>query len=330
MLNPAYKITIGKKVVDTTDEPQASTVVELSVSLDMNTAADSANLILGNVNGLKPACDDETTIELGYADNGGLTQVMAGTVIKVTPGLLNTEIYGFNAAHTLLHSFLDKTYESKKAGQIVQDLAQQAGVKVAKADYGINFPAYVIDGRRSFFLHMRDLADLCGFDLYLDSNNELVFKKFISGNTVHVFDYAKHILKLSVKQIKPFAKQVEAWGESPGGSQAPEAWPWLTKDFSGNMVSAGSGDEKLLLENPLLRDGKASQTAAAAALTDIDRNAVQGRMVIAGNADVKLGDAVRIREVPNDDLNDTFQVRAIKHRITKREGFITSIGFRSI
>ncbi len=31
MLTPAYKLTIGGKVIDTTDKPQASTVVELMV-----------------------------------------------------------------------------------------------------------------------------------------------------------------------------------------------------------------------------------------------------------------------------------------------------------
>ena len=34
MLKPAYKLTIGRKVVDTTDEPKASTVVDLKVALD--------------------------------------------------------------------------------------------------------------------------------------------------------------------------------------------------------------------------------------------------------------------------------------------------------
>ena len=83
MLIPAYKLTIGNRIVDTTDEPQASTVVDLTVALDMETPADSFTLVLGQVGGLKPERDDETIIELGYADNGELTQVMAGTVVVV-------------------------------------------------------------------------------------------------------------------------------------------------------------------------------------------------------------------------------------------------------
>ena len=83
MLRPAYKLTIGSKVVDTTAEPQASTAVGLTVALDMETPADSFTLVLGQVGGLKPAQGDEAKIELGYADNGGMTRVITGTVVTV-------------------------------------------------------------------------------------------------------------------------------------------------------------------------------------------------------------------------------------------------------
>src|SRR5258708_17443086 len=78
MLKPAYKLTIGGNVVDTTDEPKASTVVDLAVYLDLDTPADAVQLTLGSVGFLKPKQDDDATIELGYADNGGFTPVMKG------------------------------------------------------------------------------------------------------------------------------------------------------------------------------------------------------------------------------------------------------------
>src|SRR5260221_10778694 len=78
MLKPAYKLTIGGKVVDTTDEPKASTVVDLAVYLDLDTPADAVQLTLGSVGFLKPKQDDDATIELGYADNGGVPQGKEG------------------------------------------------------------------------------------------------------------------------------------------------------------------------------------------------------------------------------------------------------------
>jgi phage protein D len=330
MLIPAYKLTIDDRIVDTTDEPQASTVIDLTVALEMETPADSFTLVLGQMNGLKPERDDEAVIELGYADDGELTQVMAGTVLTVEPGLTTSRVIGYSAAQTLLRTFVDQTYESKTAGQIVRDLADKASTDVATAEDGITFPAYVIHGRRSIYHHMRDLADLCGFDLYVNADGELVFEKFVSGKTVHVFEYAKHILELDVLQAPQRAALVEAWGESPTGSQGEEAWAWLTKDFSGSKGTAGSGEPKLLLERPALRTADAAQAAAEAAHTHIQRRTLRGRLLTVGQPQVKLGDAIRLRDVPDDALNNTFQVRSVTHRITKLEGFTTAIEFRSI
>jgi len=228
MLTPAYKLTIGRKLVDTTDEPQASTLVDLMVALDLDTPADSFTLALGAVGGLRPARDDEATIELGYADNGGLTQVMSGLVATVEPNLMTTCVVGYSGADALLRTFVEKTFERKTAGEIARELADQAGVDVSTAEDGINFPVYVVDGRRSAYHHLRDLAGLCGFDLYFNSENKLVFEKFINGKIVHVFEYAKHIIEIDVLRAPPLAGRVEAWGESPTSSDGEEAAAWLT------------------------------------------------------------------------------------------------------
>lgn len=330
MLNPAYKLTIGDRIVDTTDEPQASTLVELTVALDMETPADSFTLVLGQVGGLKPEVDDEAAIELGFADNGGLTQVITGNIVTAEPGLTSRRVIGHSPADALLRHVTEQTYEGKTAGQIVSDLAGQAGVDVETAEDGITFPAYVVDGRRHFHYYMRDLANLCGFDLYINSQGELVFKEFISGNTIHVFDYAQHIIELETQQTPPRAGQVAAWGESPGGGQAEEAWAWLTKDFSGATGTAGSGQSTLLLERPVLRTAEAAQNAADAAHTRIQRRALRGRLLVTGQPQVKLGDAIRLREMPDTTLNEMFQVRSVTHHLTKIDGFTTIIGFRSL
>jgi phage protein D len=104
----------------------------------------------------------------------------------------------------------------------------------------------------------------------------------------------------------------------------------LTKDFSGSKGSVGSGASTLLLERPALRTADAARTAAEAAHAAIQRRTLRGRLLTVGHPEVKLGDAIRLREVPDSALNDTFQVRAITHRITKRGGFTTMVEFRSI
>jgi len=330
MLTPAYRITIGDKVIDTTDKPQASTVVELKVALDMDTPADSFIAVLGRVGKFRPRRDDEVAVELGYADDeGDLTRVVSGSLTELDPTLINTRLVGYSFAAALLRTFVDQTYEDKTAGDVVGDLCNKAGVDVANADDGIRFPAYVVDGRRSAYHHIQDLAELCGFDVYVNPDGELVFEKFAGGKTVHVLEFAKHILAVDARQSSPLREQVTAWGESAGAGKGDDAWAWLTKDFGGLKGRAGSATPVALLEEPALRTSSAAGTAAQAALTRIQRRALRGRLLTWGSPQIKLGDAIRLKSVPDDSLNQVVQVRALTHRVTKREGFTTAVEFRS-
>jgi phage protein D len=330
MLTPAYRLTIGKQAIDTVHEPFGSTVVNLCVKLDMETPADVFVLVLGQIAGLAPARDDAAKVELGYADNNEMMQVMAGKVTDVEPNLKTKRVIGYTAAEVLLRSFLDETYQGRTAGAIVRDLAGKAKVGIANVEDGIGFPAYVIDGRRSFYLHMRDLAELCGFDLYFNSEDKLVFEKFIKGKAVHSFQYAKHILEADIQNTPPLAGTVEAWGESPTGSKGADAWAWLTKNFSSSKGDSGSGKPKLLLERVALRTKAAAQTAAAADATRIRRRTLRGRLLSLGRPEVKLGDAIQIQGSPDSLMNKQFQVRSVIHRMTKPRGFTTEIGFCAI
>lgn len=343
LLTPAYKLTFrqsggggalgslgsGGKVIDTTDEPQASTVVDLITQLDMDMLADSFTLIMGQVGSFRPGRDQQVDIELGFDDDAGVQKVMTGTLVAVEPSLLTRRLSGLSPAHLLLRTYVEITYEEKTAGEIVKDLAGQAGVETADIENGIRFPAYVVDGRRSAHRHLRDLADLCGFDLYTDFEGKLVFKKFVGGRIVHVFDFARHILEVEVTQTQARASSVEAWGESPGSGPA-ESWAWLTKDFSGSKGSAGNGKPKYLLERPVLRTASAASQAAEAAMTHFKRQATRGRLLVTGAPQVRLGDAIRLQSVPEGSLNAAYQVRAVTHRLTKLGGFTTEIQFRGL
>ncbi|MBK8985288.1 MAG: hypothetical protein IPM39_04280 [Chloroflexi bacterium] len=329
LLHPAYKLTIGDKIVDTTDEPQASTAVSLTVALDMDTPADSFTLLLGQVGGFQPQRDEDAKIELGFSD-GELTQVIVGQVISAQSSLIHRRVIGHSPAQKLLNAFTDRTYELMTAGEIVSDLANQAGIQTARVEDGITFPAYGVDGRNSLYHHMRQLADLCGFDLYINADGELVFARFLSGNAIHIFDYAKQIVELEFLQTPLAAAEVQAWGESPGGGQGDESWAWLTKDFAGRKGAAGSGVPVRLLERPALRTAEAALAAAEAAHIHLNRQTLRGVLLSTGQPKVKLGDAIQLRNLPDASRNATYQVRSVTHRIDKTGGFTTRIGFRGL
>jgi len=328
LLKPAYKLTIGDKIVDTTDEPQASTVVALVVDLDLAAPADSFTLTLGQVGGFQPRRDDDAKIELGFEDE--LTQVMAGKVVTADNGLTTRRVIGHGAARLLLAVTATETFLSLTAGQIVERLAERAAVPVERAEPGITFPAYVIDGRRNLYRHLHDLADFCGFDLYINSAGKLVFAPFRSGNAIHIFEFGKQIIELEMEQRPPLAGQVQVFGESAGGGQGDNAWAWLTKDFSGLKGTGGDAQPVLLLEQAVARTGEAAQAVAEAAFTRLTRQRLRGTLLSTGQPKVKLGDAIELRGLPDTAANGTFQVRRVRHTIDKTRGFTTRIGFRSI
>lgn len=331
LLTPAYQLVVGKRKVDTTEEPRASTVEELVVRLDMEAPADSLTLRLGNVGGLEPEVGDQVSVKLGYVDDDDLTLVLTGRVVSVDPALPNTRMIAHSHAQRLLDAFLDETFENKSAGEIVQSLADEADVTVAQADPGAVLPAYVVDGRRNLHQHIRDLAELSGFDLFFNPDGELVFRRFKGGGgNLHVFEHAKHVVELDVRASVAAAPSVETFGESPGTSRGSESWAWLTKDFSHSKGSAGSGSPSHLIERPALRTRELAQNAADGAFHEITANATRGRLLTFGRPQVFPGDSLRIKDAPDDRVNGDFQVRTVRHRITKSEGFTTDIEFRGI
>jgi phage protein D len=254
--------------------------------------------------------------------------VFTGQVVCVEPNLESTRVVALSPAQKLLETYRDETFEFKTAGEIVKQLAEDAGVTVAQTEPGTLLPAYVVDGRRSVYAHMRDLAELTGYDLFFNASGELVYRRTIFTTALHVFEFAKHIVELEVRQCAPAAESVEAWGESVGTSQGEESWAWLVKDFSNSKGSAGEGLPKLLLERPALRTGQFAQLAADGALANLQSNATRGRLLTFGRPQVKLGDSLRVKDAPDERVNGDFRVRAVHHRITKKKGFTTEIEFR--
>jgi phage protein D len=330
LLTPAYRIAFGAHSVDTTVEPKASATTDLVVSMDMDDWPDSAEVTLGRVGGLDAALEDTAAVDLGYADNGGVTRVFTGLVASLRTGLLERRVGLASAARALARLRVDQTFEGQTAGAIVRDLAGRAKVAVGTIEDGIRFPAYTVQFQRSALAHIRDLAMLSGVDAYVDSDGRLVFQAFTAGQVIHDVDFAAQILTLEVDRGEAADATVQAFGESPTGSAGDDAWGWLTKDFSRSEGKAGNGSRQVVVENPALRTAAAAATAASARLRALQRRAVRGSVLTPGRPELKLGDAVRIRSVPDASLNDTYQVRRVVHRIAKDAGFTTRVGFTAI
>jgi phage protein D len=296
-------------------------VVGVEVDSDLD-APGTLDAWLGIAADVSVSPGEAVELELGYADS--LSTAFVGSVTSVEPDLVGLHVRAVTDESKLLQLRLNQVYENQAAGQIVSDLASQAGVSTGTVQNGFDLPFYVVDDSRSAYRHCRELAERTGFDLYVSADGELTFAGFDRGSADHTFGYARDVLSLSVTTAPPRFEAVEVWGESPASSEGAEAASWLVRDFSGSVGTAGSGP-LLRVSDPAVRTGDAAATSAQGRLAALTRRATFGTAVVLGAPDVQLGDAVTFEDVPDARLEGVFQVRRVRHTLTRGEGFTTRL-----
>jgi phage protein D len=327
MSRPAYRLNLGSTRIDSIAEPMRSTVVSLDVSLDLDAPIDQAVIRLGRVDGPRPDVGDDIMLELGYADDS-MVRVFSGTVADIRGDITTIGVAGLSPMANLVSLQVAQTFRNKTAGEIVRELAGQADVPVDTVEDGVSFLAYVAESDRNAYQHIRALAENSGLHVYITPEGALAFRRLDGALTVHLFEYGKHIIDLTVRATPLAASEVRVFGESPADAAGDAAFAWLTKSF--DPGTAGSGDTTLLIEDPSLRTRAAANTAAEAAARRLRQRTIVGRLRGLGHPQVKLGDGIRITGAPDDRMNATFQVRSLHHRLTKRQGFTTEITFWSL
>jgi phage protein D len=320
-----YRLVIGAAEVDVTKDVSASAMVRLEVERAMAAPADRFELWLAPVGGVQPAKGDDIAIELGFDDT--LTRVFTGTVSEVVPEITALRVIGLSTMRALAALRVDQTFEGRNAGQIVSDLAGRAKLRTGTIEDGISFPMYVIDGRLSAARHIQRLADRCGFDAYVQPTGELMFRKFTSAASQHVFTYGQNILDFSLATRPEPVAEVVVDGGSPASAQGDDAASWLTKGFQKGRASGGGGVGALLIQDPAIRTTDAANLRARGVLRRLHQRAITGTLRALGRPEVQLGDAIRIESAPDDRLNAVFQIRAIRHRLSRRSGLVTELEF---
>jgi prophage tail gpP-like protein len=319
MLKPAYKIQIGSE----TFEPSAqSPVVGLRLSLDMDIPTDSFETLFGvNNKTTKIKKEDSASIQLGYEDN--LTDVFKGAVDNVEPEISGIRITGLNFISKLLALRTNQVYENQSAGDIVSDLAGKAGVTTGDVSSGLKFPVYYVEDSKNAYEHIRDLAEKCGFDVYMTTDSKLVFKKY-ERTEPRVLEYGKNIMEVTLQEERPMVASVVVQGESPSSFKGSDTSHWLTKRRVEGVAGSGAS---VLIEDPTVKDKDTAEKVAKTQLDTLTRT-LFGTVKIIGDSEVKLGDTIEIKGMPNSKINGEFQVRSVEHFLNKVTGFTTLIGWR--
>lgn len=324
MQKPIYKIKIGSNTFDvSTDKINAA--LSINVDCDLNIPLDAFKIVFkANDNTGAIKAGDDVTIELGYdPEKLQLKKVFTGKVDNVEKKLTEVTVAGFSLASDMTKKKVHQVYEKQSAGLIVKDLASKAKVKVKDADDGISFPMYTVDDTKPIYGHMRELAGLCGFDVFMSIDGEVVFKKYKEGKPSEL-KYGVNVIDIITRQRTPEATSVKVYEESPASTKGSDKSHWLSKSPMGG--SAGLGDLLYTVWNPAIKDKGTADTVAKNKKEQLSVSMV-GTVRALGDPAIVLGSTIEIKDMPDKSLNGKYEVTGVSHVFSMIDGFVTTVGW---
>ena len=341
VLRTTYALTIGS-LSSSTGEPVAGPRAFI-VDRDMNIPADALRLELRDRAGI--AVGDEVTLALGY-DGDQEETVFAGTVDTVRPAISGVQVRALGTTNALLNLRTSSTYTNQSAGSIAGDLIDQAGLSAGTVDDGPVLPRYVVDRALSGYWHLKDLADRLGYELYADRDGNVMFHALGPGAGLDTlggalgalagaaaglagggegYAFGRHLLRAEAGRRDVAWGQVEVGGESPMSRQGDSTEHWLTTNDDDYRGAAGDGDPALLVRDPVARTKDLADRFAAGRMAVATRTARETSITVLGRPQVDLGDTVSTEAAPEEEINGSGYVRAIRHRLDDGEGFVTQM-----
>lgn len=351
-----YKLTINKWSVDSATDPRTEFIM-LDTQHSVDSSADycritvyappppkpglleqaaamvAAEVGLGgasesfsvSVRGNQIKHGDQMTVEL-TVDNT-TTTVFTAEVNSIKSSLGQTVITGTTGKQKLANARLNQIYSNQGLDQITKDLAQQVSVNTGDIQSGGTYSYFVVHDAKSVLRQLYELALRDGMDLYCDSDNKLVLKKFQKTKADHTFYYGIHVLDLQLWNYDVVSDHFKVYGESPSSKQGSDTWHWFAKDLSPFTAEIGSGGKLLVMQDSAAKTKDAAGNLATAKAGALKDRASQGVLKVLGNPLVKLGDAIEIKDAPKPELNGLFKVTSVRHVLSKWQGYLTFVGF---
>ncbi|MBM3291599.1 hypothetical protein FJY84_02860 [Candidatus Bathyarchaeota archaeon] len=319
MLRPSYKVEIGS---DTYELGPRSPLLSIYTDSSMDVSSCSILKLNDTQKTQNIKQGDKLSIKIGYEDK--LKLVFNGIIVDVGPDLTKIlSILSFDSMKFLIEKRINKVYENQTAGKIVEDLVSASGIKVKEASDGLSFPYYFVDDKKIVFHHIMDLAKKCGFDFYLNTDNEAIFKQY-ERSKPKIYEYAKNIINAELFEVEPSFTGVTVQGESPSSFKGADTAHWLSKSKVEGIKGEGT---QRVLRDPVIRDKDTADKVAEAIQRESTR-ILEGYITVVGDTGVEIGDTIEIKGMDNKKMNGEFQVRGVNYILSDREGFTTRIYWR--
>ncbi|MFQ4135473.1 phage late control D family protein [Nodosilinea sp. PGN35] len=311
-----YQITLGSTTIAPTSQAAlVSLTAEATLAIPVNTC----RLVVANPPSL--AVGDAVEVKLGYGQTP--QSVFKGEVAHLHWALTGLEVEAVSQLWRLTTTHLNLLFEKSTAKAIAADVARRCRVSVGRAEEGIQFPVYALGDQVSAYGHLRHLAEQCGFDLYGDRADQLVFAPYQPSQT-HEFGYGVDLLAYDWSQGPSPITGVEVYGESPASQgQGDKAYSWLTKKEVKGSSGKRSGTVLYRVEPTARTQALAGDMATA--LLKSHRGQRQGWATALGNPAAGLGDRLSLAKLPVAAHNGRYKITGVRHRLSQRQGFCTTL-----
>ena len=256
------------------------------------------------------AAGDAFELSLGPKDDE--VPVMTGTVIgrhQTTGGL---KIEALDSSGILSRTRLSITFEESSVDDIVSRIASEADLDVT-SDAGDTLSIYYVSAHRPLWDHLRELARLTGRDLSVDPEGQIRFLADGAGSE-HTLRYGAELITWDVVATEtpvPLAFAAHGTASESGN------WHWVGSDPLGEEP----GHARVI---GTFADRSLADAAAEASAARASRAALQGRLTVTGNAELRPADTIQVTDLPGGDP-DPLRIRTVHHSIDGETGFTTTL-----
>jgi len=250
-------------------------------------------------------------IEVSLGSDGSDSLVFTGQVdeARSTESVVVLKAIGATAGLTAERK--SQTFVQQKAADIVKDLASSITIDAVDAD--LELFSYSVDGRRSVWQHLNDLAQLSGAYVSSTPKGALQFTVPRTGTADHTLRYGAALLEWDFSQRpEPSVPKVVPNGSASEAGR--EKWHWLLNDPSG-----GSDPARLV---GAFHSRDAADALQKALEARAKRSAIKGTFTAVGDPAIRPGDLVKLEDLPTADPG-LLRLLSVKHTLDGGRGFLT-------
>lgn len=305
---PSATVTIDHRDLSLAESATAT----LRVRTTTTGAHDDVTLVLGPGS---PEIDvgPGAAVEVSLGVDGDDEQVFTGAVAHVAHQPWGTEVHAFASTFALDDTRLGRAYVSQTVGDIVRDLAGEAGVATGAVDDGPMLAVLYVDESRSAWRHVRNLARLTVSELTSAPDGGLNLRSPKSGTADHTLRAGAELLAWSVGGQRDLMPAPPVGPFSAASEQGADAWSLVHHD------PGGAGSHRV---HPTLRDRDVAQLVDEATSAARSRVGSDGWAVVTGDASIRAGDLVELDSVERAEA--TYRAITATHQVDI-DGFRTTL-----